>query len=350
MSHAIPSSVLHEALQVIDERSFSLFGVIAVHSTLLGPAAGGCRIWSYTTRTKQVEDALSLSRGITYKNAMADFPLGDGKAALSIRPGADRRAALRAFGRAVERLGGRYVTAEDVGKITNEIRTIAQETRDASELQVGAGSAAAGGDPSPWTARGVFPSIERALKHRLRRTLADSVVAVRGVGSVGAPLCGMLADAGARLIVSDTDDRRVRMAAVNGAHGCATGNIHSIEGDVFAPRALCGTLNTMTTPDLRARAVCGAAKNQLADDVPGDVLRARGTLHAPDDVVNAGGIISVAGEWLGDGRRSVEERVARIPIRLQSVFDRGAQDDVATQIAASRSVEALLASAGELAA
>jgi leucine dehydrogenase len=277
--------------------------------------------------------------------------MGGGKAVLQIEPGFDRRAALRAFGRAVERLGGRYVTAEDVGTGVEDMRVIASETRHVAGLPIASSGAVAGGDPSPWTALGTFLCLESAVRRRLGRSLDGVTVAVQGLGNVGGALCRMLADAGARLIVADTDQRRVLlMGHVNGATACPVDRIHAAEADVFAPCALGGAINAQTVDELRASIVCGAANNQLASDALGGLLHDRGVLYAPDYVVNAGGIINVAAEWLGEPRATVADRVRRIPDRLAAVFDRAEAENVAPHIAADRLVDAMLAEAREVAA
>lgn len=335
----------HEAVHLIDEPALGLFGVIAIHSTLLGPAAGGCRVWRYPDREAVVEDALRLSRGMTYKNAMAGLPLGGGKAVLTIAEGADRTKALRAFGRAIEDLGGSYITAEDVGTSESDMRLVAQETRFVSGMPR-TGHEAAGGDPSPWTALGVFLSIEAAVARRLGSTLSGVRVAVQGVGNVGGSLCRMLVDAGAKLVIADRDARRVRLLEnVLGATPCSTDQIHAANADVFAPCALGSALNAETIDGLQAAIVCGAANNQLADDRFGEMLKARGVLYAPDYVVNAGGIISVSAEWLGESRASVDERVRRIPKRLADVLDRAEAERTPTHAAADSIVEEQLAAA-----
>jgi leucine dehydrogenase len=351
MTGALPETTSHEAVHLVDEPELGLFGVIAIHSTVLGPAGGGCRIWRYDTRAELLADALRLSRGMTYKNAMAGLPMGGGKAVLQIEPGFDRGAALGAFGRAVERLGGRYVTAEDVGSSVEDMRVIAGETRHVAGLPVASDAAIAGGDPSPWTALGTFLSIELAVRRRLGRSLDGVTVAVQGLGNVGGALCRMLSDAGARLIVADTDRRKaLLMCNVNGATECAVERIHAAEADVFAPCALGGAITAQTASELHASVVCGAANNQLAADDLGRQLRERGVLYAPDYVVNAGGIINVAAEWLREPGAAVEARVRRIPERLAAVFDRAETEDVATNVAADRLVDAMLAEAREVAA
>jgi leucine dehydrogenase len=288
---------------------------------------------------------------MTYKNAMAGLPLGGGKAVLTIAPQADRRAALHAFGEVVERLNGRYVTAEDVGTSTADMECVAQVTSFVSGLPRRARSGAAGGDPSPWTALGVFLSLRLAVERRLDRDLVGVRVAVQGLGNVGGALCRRLTKAGAKLVVADVDPTRVEAACAElGAMACSWQDIHRADVDVFAPCALGGALDEALVAELKARVVCGGANNQLAESKIGGVLRDRGVLYAPDYVVNAGGIINVAAEWLGEAEAEVDARVRGIPERLGHVLDRADALGISTDVAADQLVEAMLLPKAGLAA
>ncbi|WP_431469700.1 Glu/Leu/Phe/Val dehydrogenase dimerization domain-containing protein [Sphingosinithalassobacter sp. LHW66-3] len=321
-------------------------GVIAIDSLALGPAAGGCRLWHYPDRAAAERDAALLARGMSYKNAMADLPFGGGKAVLLAPLGADRRAAFRAFGRAVEALGGRYVTAEDVGTTTADMRAVREETRHVAGLPHDPASACAGGDPSPWTALGVFHAMEVAVRHRLGAELAEVTVAVQGLGSVGRRLCGLLADAGARLIVADISEARVaEMAALHGALPCAPEQIHAADAHVYAPCALGGALTLEVIERLNAAVVCGAANNQLAEPEVDAALAARDVLYAPDYVVNSGGIINVAAEYLGESTLDVEHRVQAIAPRLDALFVRARTEGVAPGAMADRTAAQRIAQA-----
>jgi leucine dehydrogenase len=341
----------HEQVYLLDDPSAGLSGTIALHSTALGPAAGGCRIWNYASRDEQIADALRLSKGMTYKNAIARLPLGGGKAVLSLAPDADRKRALSAYGRAVEELGGSYITAEDVGSSVSDMEIVRHKTRYVSGLPVNGGSLDAGGDPSPWTALGVFLSIQYAVRRKLGRELNGVRVAVQGLGGVGGALCRLLSDAGAKLVVADINYKRALvMEAVNGARIGHVATIHSEDVDVYAPCALGGALSAETVPQLRAAIICGGANNQLADDAISADLDARNILYAPDFVVNGGGIMNVAAQWLGESRASVDSRVNAIPRTLAHVFDKAEAERIPTATAAVLMAERLVAQAERVAA
>jgi leucine dehydrogenase len=278
-------------------------------------------LWSYADHQSMVGDACRLAEGMSYKNALADLPLGGGKAAVRRPSGAfDRQALFKAFGRAVEALGGRYVTAEDVGTTVEDMATVRGQTRHVAGLPVHGDRP--GGDPSPWTARGVFLSMQLAAERRLGRPLSQCTVAIQGLGHVGASLAHMLHDAGARLLVSDINSVAVaRVAVATGATAVGVDNVLGSGGDIFAPCALGGVLNHATIGQLRAKVVCGAANNQLAEAEDGARLADRGVLYAPDYVVNAGGIINVAAEYLGWSQEEAARRVDQTAERLARVLD-----------------------------
>jgi leucine dehydrogenase len=298
-----------------------LEGAIVIHSTALGPAAGGCRLWAYPDQAGMLDDGVRLAEGMTYKNALAGLPLGGGKAVLRLpdRP-IDRPALFRAFGRAVAALGGRYVTAEDVGTSVMDMGNVAETTRHVAGLTKRAG--AAGGDPSPWTALGVFRAMQVAVRRSLGAELEDVTVAVQGVGHVGLGLCELLHEAGARLLIAEPrSDVAARTAARFGAEIRSSSALIQSEADVFAPCALGGVLDATSVRKLRARVVCGAANNQLASPEQAAQLADRGVLYAPDYLVNAGGIINVAAEYLGWSEEEVRQRVEDIGPRLGEVLD-----------------------------
>ncbi|WP_328597963.1 Leu/Phe/Val dehydrogenase [Croceibacterium soli] len=306
----------------IEDRKAGLQGVIVIHSTRLGPAGGGCRLWSYPTMAEATDDGMRLAAGMSYKNALAGLPLGGGKAVLR-KPDGDfcRQALFEAFGLAVERLGGRYVTAEDVGTSVADMALVSRRTGHVAGLARRANRP--GGDPSPHTARGVFLAMRCAVERRLGRSLGDVTVAVQGLGHVGYELCRLLHAEGARLIVAEPrSDVAARAAVEFGAEVAGTGSIVDAAADVFAPCAMGGVLDSRSVPRLKASVVCGAANNQLADPALGALLADRGVLYAPDYLVNAGGIINVAAEYLGWATAEVDERIAAIPARLAEVLDR----------------------------
>lgn len=315
-----------ERLQVINDAATGVHGIIAIHSTALGPAAGGCRFWHYEKQTDLVTDAIRLARGMSYKNALAGLPFGGGKAVLQRPKGDfDRDAIFRIFGDAVAGLDGTYVTAEDVGTTVADMRAVRERTPYVAGLEVSAGMA--GGDPSPWTALGVFRSMRAAALELLQLELKGATVAVQGVGNVGAGLCRLLQQAGANLIISDIDETRAAALARDlTAKMVGIDEILSVGADILAPCALGGILNSETIPTLQFRLICGGANNQLATESDGQALLERGILYAPDYVVNAGGIINVSAEYLGETSAQVDERVSQIPGRLIDIFKRAAAE------------------------
>lgn len=304
----------------LNDRESGLEGVIVLHSTRAGPAAGGCRLWHYPSLADGIADAMRLAEGMSYKNAMADLPLGGGKAVI-VKPAGnfDRRALFRAFGGAVESLGGRYVTAEDVGTSVDDMACVAERSRHVAGLTAKPG--APGGDPSPWTALGVMRAMEAAVRRRLGKPLSEVSVAVHGLGHVGFALCELLYDAGARLVVSELRSDVAAAAAVRfDPQVSSSSALIDAPVDVFAPCALGGVLTADTVRRLKAKVVCGAANNQLAGPELDMALARRGILYAPDFVVNAGGIINVAAEYLGWSEAEVRTRIDRTGVRLATVL------------------------------
>jgi leucine dehydrogenase len=316
----------HEGVHLFRDAASGLTAVIAIHSTALGPAAGGTRFWHYADPADAITDALRLSRGMSFKNAMAGLPMGGGKGVVLADAARTKTPEmLAAFGRAIETLGGKYVTAEDVGMSDADMVAIARETRHVSGLPVAAGSA--GGDPGPTTAYGVYLGVKAAIRRSLGKDSAKGVhVAIQGVGSVGGGLARLLAAEGARLTIADADvARAVKLARDLGAAHVAAANILTTEADVVSPCALGAILTAESIAALKAPIVAGGANNQLATKADADRLHARGILYAPDYVINAGGIINVALEYLGQGDRAeVEARVALIPERLEQVWTESA--------------------------
>ncbi|HEX9941297.1 MAG TPA: Glu/Leu/Phe/Val dehydrogenase dimerization domain-containing protein [Thermoanaerobaculia bacterium] len=308
--------------------------VIAIHSTAAGPAAGGTRFWSYASEEAAVEDALRLSRGMTYKNAVAGLPLGGGKSVILRDGGAvDREAIFRAHGRFIERLGGVYMTGEDVGTTLTDMQIVRSETKHVAGVT---------GDPSPFTARGVVRAMRAAALHRWGSDdLTGRTVAIQGCGSVGFHLAGELHAAGARLVVTDIDPERVRRTVESSAaRAVPPEEIYDAEADVFAPCALGGILNAGTIPRLRVEIVDGAANNQLLEKEDGEHLEARGILYAPDYVANAGGVLVLAGrEVLGWSDEAVLERTERIYDTMLEVLRLAGDQGVSPHVAADRLAE-----------
>lgn len=338
----------HEAVHFFDDPGTGLRAIIAIHSTSLGPAAGGCRFWQYDASDEAVTDVLRLSRGMTYKNAIAGLPFGGGKAVILKSPSIEKTPELfRAFGRAVDSLGGRYVTAEDVGVSVEDMRNVQGETQYVSGLPQSGSSA--GGDPSPWTALGVFLGIEAAARARLDRdSLAGLKVAVQGVGHVGHHLCRMLHEAGAELFIADVSRENLKAAHdAFPATEVSPLDILFAEVDILSPCALGNVLNSQTIPRLEASIIAGAANNQLSIDTDGDLLVERNILYAPDYVINAGGIISVAREFFQEGSEDeVRADVERIPDRLDEIFSEAAASGKATNRIADELAERIV-SAGK---
>jgi leucine dehydrogenase len=333
---ALPDFDAHEGVHVFHNADSGLRAIIAIHSTHLGPAAGGARFWHYADERDAITDALRLSRGMSFKNAMAGLPMGGGKGVILADPQRTKTPAmLEAFGRAIDSLGGRYVTAEDVGMGEADLAAIGRETRHVSGLPVGAD--AAGGDPGPVTATGVFLGVKAAIAHALGRSDASGIhVAIQGVGSVGGGLARLLAAEGARLTLADLDATKAAALARDlGASAVPAAEILGIDADVMSPCALGAVLNEASIASLRTPIVAGGANNQLATPEDGDRLHARGILYAPDYVINAGGIINVALEYLGkENRADVERRVAQIPERLDTVWrESAATGETAARVA-----------------
>lgn len=321
----IPTPSHEEVLRVADAET-GLVGFIAIHSTQLGPAAGGLRMKPYASEEAALTDALRLSHGMTFKNAAAGLPLGGGKSVIIGDPARDKSDALLAsFGRAIDSLKGRYWTAEDMGMTPADMAVLARVTDFVAGRPDGDH---ASGDPSPVTARGIFNAIRCVSRHRFEaEDLAGRTVALQGLGHVGRHLAGLLNGAGARLIVADIDaGRTAEAAATFGAEVVSVDEILRVEADILAPCAIGGILNAETIPALRVRAIAGGANNQLATPADADALHARGILYAPDYVANAGGIINVASEILKVTDRAgfVSEKLAEAEATLDAILARSA--------------------------
>ncbi|MBT8102906.1 MAG: amino acid dehydrogenase [Gammaproteobacteria bacterium] len=313
----------HESLHFFQDDASGLRAIIAVHSTALGPAAGGCRRWIYASDADALTDALRLSRGMTYKNAVAGLKFGGGKAVILGNDQAPKSPQLfAAFGRAVDSLGGRYITAEDVGCTVEDMRYVREQTEFVSGLPQNGSSA--GGDPSPWTAIGCFQGIQAAVESRLGTDSFKGLrVAVQGVGHVGLHLCRLLHEAGAELFVSDVNPENLALAKSElPVTEVAPSELIYADVDVLSPCALGNILTSSTIPRIQAKVIAGAANNQLSTVADGARLAARDILYAPDYVINAGGIISVAREYYGSSSEDeVRADVCRIRDRLQAIFD-----------------------------
>lgn len=351
-NEAIPLDVRVEKLEFqgrkqtvleFSDHASAVAGFIVIDSLALGPATGGCRLASYADKQAALLDAQRLARGMSQKNAMAELPLGGGKSVLMMpEQGFDRERAFRLFGHALNQLGGNYLAAEDVGTGVSDMKTIRTVSPHVFGLPRLKGKA--GGNPSPRTAEGVFLSIRELLAYR-EIALRGAHVAVQGLGSVGMALSKMLLDSGARLTVADVNRAAVQVLAVDPmVTVVGTDEILHVEADVLAPCALGAILNQATIPDLQVRLIAGAANNQLACDEDADRLHQRGILYAPDYVVNAGGIINVACEYLGCADAEVTERIEKIPARLMNIVQSAKARNCSTARVADDLANAMIAS------
>ena len=335
----------HEQLVVCHDQAAGYRGIIAIHSTTLGPALGGTRFWTYASDEEAIIDALRLARGMTYKNAVAGLNLGGGKSVIiGDNKTKNREMIFRAHGRFVESLGGRYVTAEDVGTSTGDMDFVHMET------DYVAGLAARSGDPSPVTAHGVFRAIQASAKWRWGSSdLSGRTVAVQGCGNVGHYLCKELVGAGATLVVTDIDAERVkRVVAEIGARPVQPDEIYGQRADIFAPCALGAVINDETIPQLKVEIVAGAANNQLLEERHGDELERREILYAPDFVANAGGVINVYSELAGWDTERARRKAGEIYDTILGVFEIAKTDGIPTYVAADRLAERRLRCVGSL--
>jgi leucine dehydrogenase len=335
----------HEQLVMCSDASAGYRGIIAIHSTILGPALGGTRFWSYASDEEAIIDALRLARGMTYKNAVAGLNLGGGKSVIiGDNKTPSREMTFRAHGRFVESLGGRYVTAEDVGTSPSDMDYVFMET------QYVAGLAGRSGDPSPVTAHGVFRAVQAAAKYKFGSDdLHGKTITLQGCGHVGYYLAKELTAAGAKLIVTDIDPEKVKTVVdETKAVAVAPDAIYSQKADIFAPCALGGIINDKTLPQLRVEIVAGAANNQLLEERHGDILEEKGILYTPDYVANAGGVINVYSELAGwDSQRSLR-KADEIYHTILGVFDIAKQEGIPTYRAADRLAERRLRSVGTM--
>jgi len=329
----------HEGVFFHHDPKTGLRCIVSIHSTKRGPATGGCRMWNYKHEDDALKDVLRLSRGMSFKNAVSDLALGGGKSVILGNPKTDKSEELfRAFGRFINSLGGRYITAEDVGISPADMEIVAQETRFVAGLEKT--GIAPSGDPSPFTAYGVFEGLKGMVQYKLGRDLNGVRVAVQGLGHVGMRLCKHLHEAGAVLIVTDIDEQSIATARDQfGAEVVAPDAIYDVDAEVFSPCALGSTVNEETVPRLKAKVIAGAANNQLSDRPIGDMLLERDIVYAPDYVINCGGIINVEGEIYGhydaeDSRRKIRATIDRlVEIARQSEERRVPANIIANEMA-----------------
>jgi leucine dehydrogenase len=335
----------HEQLVLCQDSASGYRGIIAIHSTVLGPALGGTRFWSYASDEEAIVDALRLARGMTYKNAVAGLNLGGGKSVIiGDNKTHDREMIFRAHGRFVESLGGRYITAEDVGTSTADMDFVHMETDYVSGL------AGRSGDPSPVTAHGVFRAIQASAKERWGSDdLTNKIVAIQGCGHVGYYLAKELHEAGAKLVVTDIDaDRVKRVVNEFGARSVGAEEIYGVQADIFAPCALGAIINDKTIPLLKVEIVAGAANNQLLEERHGDELESRKITYAPDYVANAGGVINVYGELAGWTSARSFRKADEIYETILKVFAIAKTQKIPTYLAADRLAEQRIQAVGSM--
>jgi len=335
----------HEQVVFSHEPSCGYFGIIAIHDTTLGPALGGTRVWQYESTDAALHDALRLARGMTYKSAVAGLNLGGGKAVIVADPKrADRESLFRAHGRFVESLGGRYITAEDVGTSPTDMEFIKRETKHV------AGLLNLSGDPSPVTGYGVYVGMKASAKAKWGKdSLAGKTIAVQGCGKVAYYLMSHLKQEGARLIVSDIDDQKVqRVVDELGATAVSADAIFDAKADIFAPCALGAILNDDTIGRLKVEIVAGGANNQLAEERHGKMIEEKGILYAPDYVINGGGVINVYGELQGWTMERAKRKAQEIYDTMTRVYTIAARDGIPSYQAADRLAEERISSVAAL--
>ncbi|MGY6517700.1 MAG: Glu/Leu/Phe/Val family dehydrogenase [Lysobacteraceae bacterium] len=338
----------HEEVVFCHNKDAGLRAIIAIHNTVLGPALGGTRMWNYATEAEAINDVLRLSRGMTYKAAVSGLNLGGGKAVIWADPNTDKSEALfRSFGRFVNSLGGRYITAEDVGIDVNDMEHVFRETEYVTGVhQVHGGS----GDPSPFTAFGTLQGLLASLQHKFgNEDVGKYSYAVQGVGHVGIEFVKLLREQGAKVFVTDINQAAVQRAVDEfGAEAVGLDEIYDVDADVYSPTALGGTVNEKTIDRIKAKIICGAANNQLATNEIGDELTKRGVLYAPDYAVNAGGLMNVSLEIDGYNRERAMRMMRQIYHNLGRIFEIADRDGIPTYRAADRMAEERIATIGKL--
>ena len=338
----------HEQVVFCEDKNAGLKAIIAIHDTTLGPALGGCRMWPYESEADALTDVLRLSRGMTYKAAAAGLNLGGGKAVIIGDPKHDKSEALfRVFGRFVESLNGRYITAEDVGTTVHDMEYIFMETKYVTGVAPAHGGS---GDPSPVTAFGVFKGMQATAKAAFgSESFKGKRVSLQGLGNVGRNLMKHLLEDGAKLIVTDIDSERCARAKEKyGVEVVSVDDIYDVDADIFSPNALGAVINDKTINRLKCKVVCGGANNQLAEPRHGIELRERGILYAPDYVVNAGGLINVYVEMEGYVRERALRMAAGIYANTERVIKISKDEGIPTAEAADRFAEQRIEKIGQI--
>lgn len=338
----------HEEVVFCQNKDAGLKAIIAIHNSVLGPALGGLRMWPYATEQDALNDVLRLSRGMTYKAAVSGLNLGGGKAVIIGDPSRDKSEALfRAFGRFVNSLNGRYITAEDVGIDVNDMEHVYRETEFVTGVhQVHGGS----GDPSPFTAFGTLQGLMAAMQVQFgNEDVGKYSFAVQGVGHVGMEYVKLLRERGAKVFVTDINAELVQRAVDDyGAEAVDADAIYDTGADVYSPCALGGTVNEATLQRLQCKIICGAANNQLANNEIGDEVQRRGILYAPDYAVNAGGLMNVSLEIDGYNRERAMRMLRTIYFNLARIFEISKRDNIPTYLAADRMAEERITTIGKL--
>ncbi|WP_417437987.1 Glu/Leu/Phe/Val dehydrogenase dimerization domain-containing protein [Idiomarina sp.] len=330
----------HEQVVFCHDQESGLKAIIAIHDTTLGPSLGGTRLWNYASSAEAVTDVLRLSRGMTYKSAMAGLPLGGGKAVIIGDAKKIKSEELfRAYGRFIESLSGRYITAEDVNIRTEDIGMVAKETSYV------AGTADKAGDPSPHTALGTYLGLKAAAKHKLgSEDLKGVKIAIQGLGAVGYDFAKYCAEDGAELIVTDINEEAIERAVKElGAKAVGLDEIYAVDADVYAPCALGATINDETLKQLKVKIIAGSANNQLANPKHDKVVKDMGILYAPDYVINAGGVIHICSEAANFTVEETEKRVRGIYDTLDQLFARAQDEDRPTGTVADEMAREIIA-------
>ncbi|MEJ9279802.1 MULTISPECIES: Glu/Leu/Phe/Val dehydrogenase dimerization domain-containing protein [Ureibacillus] len=329
----------YEQLVFCQDKNSGLKAIIAIHDTTLGPALGGARMWPYQSEEEAIEDALRLARGMTYKNAVSGLNLGGGKTVIIGDPAKDKNEEMfRALGRFIQSLNGRYITAEDVGTTVEDMDLIYEETDYVTGVSPSFGSS---GNPSPVTAYGVYLGMKASAKEAFGDdSLQGKTIAVQGLGNVAYNLCKYLHEEGAKLIVTDINEKAIERAVNDfGAVAVSPNEIYKQDVDIFSPCALGAIINDETIPQLKAKVIAGCANNQLKESRHGQILHEKGIIYAPDYVINAGGVINVADELYGYNRERAMKRVETIYDSLTKIFKISKDENIPTYLAANRLAE-----------
>lgn len=339
----------HEQVVFCQDKATGLKAIIAIHNTVLGPAVGGTRMWHYNSEAEALTDVLRLSRGMTYKSALAGLNIGGGKAVIIGDSRKDKNEPLiRRFGKFVDSLGGKYITAEDVGISTSDMEFVKMETDHVVGLPDYMGG---GGDPSPVTAYGVYMGMKASMKELTGHdSLAHKTVVVQGVGHVGEYLVSLLTEEGAKVIITDIYEDRIKSVVHKyGVHAVDPSQIYDVPMDIYSPCALGATVNDDTLSKLKASIICGAANNQLAnEEIHGEAVRKKGILYAPDYLVNAGGIINCYWEIIGYNREAAKAQAEKIYDTTLRIYQKSSTDNLPTYKAANQLAEERIAAIGRI--